>query len=123
MCRNSSSLAAVLPVAVPVTKPYMPCLAYRKGSFAYCGSSLNRLRRVGTYSAEIDSFVSELLLVVVFFRQITAKMKDNLDELMKRDVALDDLEETAGGLAEGAKQFHQTSKKVAYSVFLLDFFL
>ena len=39
-------------------------------------------------------------------------MKNNLDELMKRDVALDDLEETAGGLAEDAKQFHQTSKKV-----------
>lgn len=43
---------------------------------------------------------------------ITEKMKDNLDEIMKRDVALGDLEETAGGLAEGAKQFHQTSKKV-----------
>jgi len=44
---------------------------------------------------------------------ITGKMKNNLDELMRRDVALDDLEETAGGLAEGAKQFHQTSKKVS----------
>jgi len=43
---------------------------------------------------------------------ITGKMKNNLDELMKRDVALDDLEETAGGLAEDAKQFHTTSKKV-----------
>lgn len=43
---------------------------------------------------------------------ITGKMKNNLDELMKRDVALDDLEETAGGLAADAKKFHLTSKKV-----------
>merc|ERR1711962_1195664 len=44
---------------------------------------------------------------------VTGKMKNNLDEIMKRDVALDDLEETAGGLAREAKEFHQTSKKVS----------
>ena len=55
--------------------------------------------------------------------QITGKMKNNLDELMRRDVALDDLEETAGGLAEGAKHFHQTSKKVSYLPSATDRFL
>jgi len=43
---------------------------------------------------------------------VTGKMKNNLDEIMKREVALDDLEQTAGDLAENAKQFHQTSQKV-----------
>ena len=59
---------------------------------------------------DFPEYPASFFLSLMF--QITGKMKDNLDEIMKRDVALGDLEETAGGLAEGAKQFHQTSKKV-----------